>query len=476
MKAVVSKIIEWRENPIQFVRDNFQVEPDNWQREVLLAFASTDKDKQRIAMKACSGPGKSAVLAWVGWNFLCCYGETGEHPKGAAVSVTESNLRDNLWTEFSKWQQKSPFLQALFTWTKTRIFSKHHPDTWFISARSFPKSADVDTLGKTLSGIHSKYVLFLIDESGDIPPQVGKVAEQALTDTEGLKKIIQAGNPISKSGLLYSSVSNDHWYVVSITSDPDDVNRTPRVDAQWAREQIDKYGKDDPWIKSYILGQFPDSAINTLLSIEEIEESMCRVPNKTNVEMFQKKLGVDVARFGLDSTIIFPRQGRAAFKYAVMRNARSDEIAARIMKAKGDWGSDLEFIDGTGGYGSGVVDSLRLAGQSPFEINFSSKAISEKYFNKRSEMWFLMADWVKSGGCLYKDNTLKKELAAPTYTFHNGKFLLEPKEQIKKRLGFSPDIADALALTFALPDLKKEVLIGTNKSKLKSSYDPLERF
>lgn len=225
------KLKQWRANPISFVQDNFGVTPDIWQENALRAFASGDKELIRISLQACAGPGKSAVLAWCGWNFLSCYGEKGEHPKGAAVSVTWDNLKDNLWVELAKWQHLSPYLSTAFTWTQTRIFANDHKETWFLSARSFPKTADSETLGKTLSGIHSKYVLFLVDESGDIPIQIGKAAEQAVGETiarGGFIKILQAGNPISVDGMLYAASTSKNWHVIRITGDPDDPERSPR--------------------------------------------------------------------------------------------------------------------------------------------------------------------------------------------------------------------------------------------------------
>lgn len=90
-----------------------------------------------------------------------------------------------------------------------------------------------------------------------------------------------------------------------------------------------------------------------------------------------------------------------AFKPVEMRNARTNEIAARVAAAKIKWGSELEAIDGTGGYGSGVIDSLIQAGHNPLEVQFSGKAIDNRYYNKRSEMWFEMAAWIKRAGrCL----------------------------------------------------------------------------
>lgn len=476
------RIRQWRLDPVLFAQENFGVEPDVWQVKALHAFAADDRELLRISLQACAGPGKSAVLAWCGWNFLSCYGEHGEHPKGAAVSVTWDNLKDNLWVELAKWQNRSEFLKHAFTWTQTRIFANDHKETWFLSARSFPKSADSETLGKTLSGIHSKFVLFLIDESGDIPIQVGKAAEQAMGETlarGGFCKILQAGNPISVDGMLYAASTSKNWHVIRITGDPDDPERSPRIDVEWARNQIEEFGRDDPWVASYILGRFPESSIQSLLSINEVEDAMNRHLTVKDYGYSQKRLGIDVATVGLDSTVIFPRQGLAAFKYAVMRNATGPQVAARVKLAKSKWGSEMEFIDNTGGFGGSTIDSLALAGEAPVAIHFSSKADDPRYFNKRSEMWWRMAEWVKRGGALPPCNQLKKELVSVQYYMKKGKLALEEKDQIKKRLGFSPDRADALALTFAHVDMPaadefEYIRNQGSKHKNMNEYNPLD--
>lgn len=458
------------------VRSEFGVEPDRWQLDALEAFSSGDPDKQRISLQACAGPGKSALLSWLGWNFMVCYNSTGQHPKGAAVSITWDNLQDNLWPEFAKWQHRSKFLMECFVWTKTRIFAKDHPETWFLSARSWPKTANADEQGRTLSGMHSEYVLFLIDESGEIPLTVLKAAEQALSNC-WWGKIVQSGNPTTHNGMLYAAATElaHQWHVIAITGDPDDEGRSPRIDIRWAREQIALYGRDNPWVMGYILGLFPPGGINALLGPDEVREAMRRHLILSEYDFSQKRLGVDVALEGDDRTVIFPRQGKAAFRPTVMRNATPSQIAARVQMAKVKWGSDMEFVDNTGGWGSGVVDQLNMTATPAIPINFSGKAIDPRYFNIRSEMYFMMADWVKSGGALPNMPSLVKELTAPTYTFQKGMFRLEEKAMIKKRIGVSPDLADALALTFALPDMPgPQTDIGgvDYGGKLKTDYDP----
>lgn len=469
------KIRQWREDPVLFVRECFGVEPDPWQIDGLKAFAKN----QRIALKASKGCGKTSFDAWCAWNFLA----TRPFPKIAATSISGDNLSDGLWTEMAKWQERNrhtsfPFLAEWFTWTKTKIFCNDHSEQWYMSARTWSRAADKSQQANTLAGLHADYILFIIDESGGIPDAVISAAEAALAS--GVEtKLIQSGNPTHLSGCLYRACTSEKhlWYVIEITSDPDDPNRTTRVSIQWAKEQIEKWGRNNPWVIVNVFGQFPPSSLNSLLGVEEVNASMKRRALETDYNFAQKRLGVDVARFGDDRTVIFPRQGLMAFKPAEMRDARSNDIAARIAQAKAKWGSELELIDGTGGFGSGVVDALIQAGHAPLEVHFSGKAIDNRYANKRAEMWFNMAEWVKRGGCLPNIPELVRELTEPTYTFQNGKFLLEPKDQIKDRVGYSPDLADALALTFALPDMPSSNSIEGMKierGKLLHDYDPLE--
>ena len=485
MNKASEKLKIWRENPVIFVKDNFgkEIEPDVWQIQALEAFASKDNEKMRIALLACSGPGKSCVLAWIGLNFLCCYGDKDDAPKGVAVSISRDALRDTLWVEFSKWMQKSEFISSQFTFTQTRIFLNERPNDWFISARSFPKSADLETIGKTLSGLHSKYLLYLLDESAAIPKEILKAAEQGLGETMqrdgGFCKIVQAGNPITKEGSLFFAAEDDEWYTINITSDPDDPNRSKRISIDWARSQIKKFGRDDPWILSYIMGRFPESAINTLLSDSEVDDAMKRHYTIADYGHAQKRLSCDVAFQGLDSTVIFPRQGLAAFNYVEMRGADGPTVAARILQAMENWGDvDSIYVDSTGGYGSSVIDSLLMAGHPPVGVNFSSKAIdSEKYYNCRAEMYMNLAKWIKRGGAIPKCERLRKELTTVTYSSKNGRLILESKEQIKKRIGRSPDIADALAISFYHPDqpAKDEFeYLRKGKPNFKSEYDPFE--
>lgn len=450
----------YRENPVAFVVNEFGVTPDEWQADALMAFA--DPKIPRLSMQACAGPGKSAVMAWMGLNFLSCYGTFGEHPKGFACSITGDNLATGLWPELAKWMQRSEFLRQEFVWTAERVFARRYPATWFLGARSWPKTASPEEQGKTLSGLHGQFVLALIDESGAIPTTVLRAAEQALSTGPQFGKIVQSGNPISLDGMLYAAGTDlaHLWHVIRITGDPDDPKRSPRIDIEWAREQIRAHGKDNPWVKSYILGQFPPASLNALLGPDDVREAMSRAPRPEDYQHAARVLGVDVAREGDDRSVIFPRQGIIAFAPQILRNVDSLQGAGAVAVKARDWKSNAIFVDGTGGFGGGWIDALRSMGHAPLSIHFAAHATDRmRYANKRTEMWLDMAKWVKDGGALPKEcNELIRELTAPLYGFQGDKLLLEPKDLIKKRIGRSPDLADALALTFAQPVVTNQML------------------
>lgn len=484
LAAAQSRIRAWRDNVTCFAHENFKLNPDPWQRELFDAFP--DPAKQRIAMKACKGPGKTAGLAVCIWNFLACYGERGEHPKGAATSITGDNIDDNLWPELAKWRDRSEFLKAAFEINSDAIFARDHPDTWFFSKRTWPKSASKDQQANTLAGLHAKYLLFVIDESGGVPDAVMAAAEGGLATMQPghFLKILQAGNPTHLEGPLYRACSSERhlWTVIEITGDPDDPNRSPRISVQWAREQIEKYGRDNPWVLVNVFGQFPPASLNALLGPDEVAKAMRRHMDEHAYNWAAKVLGVDVARFGDDRTVIFPRQGLAAFKPVVLRQQNTVQIAARVAQAIQAWGADMVFVDDSGHWGHGVYDNLTSAGYPCVPVLFEGPPRDPRYLNVRAEIHFELAEWVKAGGALPHDPELTRELTGQTYTFKSGKLALPPKEQLKELIGVSPDLADALALTFTFPIASKPrdprtglLLPEQGARSMPDDYDPYSR-
>lgn len=460
-------IHRWRHDPIAFVRENFGVDPDPWQRDFLIAYNT----KRRVAAKACKGPGKTAVLAWCMWHFIA----TRPEAKIPATSITGDNLRDGLWSELAKWQQKSKFLKAGFTWRAERVTENVLPETTFMSARKWSQSADSTQQANALAGLHADYILFIIDEAGGIPDSVMAAAEAALAS--GIEcKILICGNPTHLEGPLYRActMEADLWHVIEITGDPDDPNRSSRISIEWAREQIRKYGIDNPWVMVNVLGKFPPSSINALLGPDDMEAAMKRIVSELVYLKQEKVLGVDVALQGSDRTVIAPRQGLVGFKPKVLRLSDPLAIANHVAAAIRSWNPDAVFIDDTGGWGSGVISHLRTWGFVVTGVQAAGKAMDDRYVNKRSEMQHEAALWVKSGGALPNMPEIKKEACAQTYFHKKGRLQMTEKDQVKQLIGESPDIWDAYCLTFAYPVIKANPLASLQQQQARE-YDPVQQ-
>lgn len=465
-------IHEWRRDPVKFAVDVFGISPDPWQVDAMRVLGGEYNPARRLCMKACTGPGKSATLAWMGWHRLFCFADEGEYPKGAALSITADNLKDNLWAELSKWQQRSELLKEYFTWTKEKIYANEFPETWFLSARSFAKDANAEAIGRALSGLHSQYPFILLDETGDMPAAVGRAAQQIFTGHPRDAAIIQAGNPTSTSGLLYESCTKaaDQWDVITITADPDDPKRTPRVSVEHAQEMIRTYGRDNPWVMATILGLFPPTGFNALLGPDDVDAAIARHYRQEQIENAPIVLGCDVARQGDDSSAIARRHGRQAFPIKTMRIPDTMVLAQQFIREMKETKADGILVDETGGYGAGVIDAMRQLGHPVIGVQFGSRASDYRFYNKRSEMYFMMAEWVKNGGALPDDRELKEELCATTFVYQGDKFRIVEKELIKEQIGRSPDKADALALTFAMPIAKRHPLAQYQQAV--EDYDP----
>lgn len=391
----------------------------------------------------------TTVLSWIAWNFLL----TRPRPKCAATSISGANLKDNFWTEMAKWRNRAPFLQRTFEWTQTRIFCRAHSEEWFMSARTWPQSADANRQADTLAGLHADYILFIVDESGAVPDSVMVAADAALSSCkEG--HIIQAGNPSMLSGPLWRACTTERkqWYIVEITGDPDDPKRSTRISKDWARQMIESHGRNNPWVLVNVFGQFPPSSINSLIGPDEVAQAMKRFYRPFEIGDAAKVMGVDVARYGNDSSVLARRQGIQIFPLDKKRNINSTQGAGWIARVWDDWEADACFVDATGGFGAGWCDQLENLGRTPFGVQYAGEPHDKRrYANKRTEMAFDFVEWIKKGGGIPEDAELAAALTTTTYTFWKDKLILEPKDDIKARLGYSPDEMDACMTTLAEP-------------------------
>lgn len=419
----------------------------------------------------------TAVLAWIGWNFML----TRLHPRCGVTSITGANLQANLWTELAVWRKRSPLLEAKFEQTKTTIVSREHPETWKMEARTWPRDATKEQIGVALAGLHAPYVLWLADESGDYPPGILPTLEAIFAGAPTEAHVVQAGNPISREGALFHAcvTARNLWRVIEITGDPDDPRRSPRISIEHARQQIEQYGRDDPWVQVDIFGQFPPGSLNALIGPEEIDAACHRSWSESDISRAPRVLGVDVARFGDDWSVVWPRQGLVSFIPKRYRNLDGVLGAEQVNRKWLDWDADACFVDDTGGYGSSWIDQLKILGREPIPVGFANRAsLEERYANKRMEIYWDGVQWIKNGGQLPPMDTpgmreLSAALCATTYTHRGNKMLLEPKDKIKLKLGYSPDDADAFCLTFAQTVAPRGYREKHARARMRSEYSPI---
>lgn len=165
-------------------------------------------------------------------------------------------------------------------------------------------------------------------------------------------------------------------------------------------------------------------------------------------------MGVDVARQGDDATAFVIRQGRVILHRERMVGAGAHLVAGRLLQLKSQFGVDHTFLDGTGGYGTAVYDVLADRGKEADTtcVHFSSAADEpERFNNVRTEMWWRVREWMLAGAAVTDDPDWGRDLCAPQYKYQRDMIALESKDDIKKRIKRSPDVGDALALTFRFP-------------------------
>jgi len=313
----------------------------------------------------------------------------------------------------------------------------------------------------------------VLDEVAQLKNELwSDIVQPALSDRLGWSIFIGTPSGVNLfSELYYKAVDESDWtaarYTVYDTDSlhPDEVTRLKRdmSETSFAREY---------------LCDFSAQGDDQLIALADTEDAAKRVYQADHVKLSPVILGIDPARFGDDRSVVFRRQGRQGFKPIVYRGLDNMELAARVANLIEEHNPDAVFCDA--GAGSGVIDRLRQLSYDVIEVPFGGKATKpELYINRRTEMWWLMKQWIEEGGAIPNDTALKQELATPIYWYDNvGRRVLESKDQIKKRLqgAGSPDLADALALTFALPVAKKvpeDIYIKRRKEATQQvDYDP----
>jgi hypothetical protein len=312
----------------------------------------------------------------------------------------------------------------------------------------------------------------VIDEVAQIKPEVWtEIIQPALSDRMGWALFI--GTPAGVnlfSELYFRAQSLPDWYSASYTVydthslDPVEVERLKRDmhEASFAREY---------------LCDFSAAGDDQLISLSDVQTATQRHYVETDYGHAPRILGIDPARFGDDRSVIFPRQGLLALPPIVLRGVDNMQLAARVAAEIDRWRPDAVFCDA--GAGAGVIDRLRQLRHEVVEVPFGGKPIDAQYVNRRTEMWCLMADWLRMGGAIPDEVALKQDLAAPTYRYDaQGRRALESKDELKARGLPSPDLGDALALTFASPvapkSARERFFERVERRTERGEYNPLD--
>ena len=469
---LIKLIGEMDHDPLQFVTDAFEWGtgelsafdgPDEWQTQTLTEIGNllkageiTTQQAIQIAVASGHGIGKSALVSWIILWAISTKADT----KGVVTANTENQLKTKTWAELAKWYRLC-ITRDWFKLTATALFSTdiEHEKTWRIDMVAWSERNT-----EAFAGLHNKgsRVLLVFDEASAIHDMIWEVSEGALTDDD--TEIIWCcfGNPTQNIGRFRECFGKFKHRWITRQIDSRTVKMTNKVQLQ---KWVDDYGEDSDFVRVRVRGVFPSASSNALFGLDEVEESMAKVYPVGSQDHAAVILGVDVARQGDDSSTISRRKGMVAYPIRLMKIPDTMLVASQVSQEMTANGADACFVDESGGYGAGVVDALRQIGKDPVGVQFGGKASDPRYFNKRSEMYFELSKWIKSGGNLPDDRELKEELCATTYTFQGDKFRLCDKDDIKAAIGRSPDKADGLALTFAYPVSPKHLFDSSNRPR-----------
>jgi len=289
----------------------------------------------------------------------------------------------------------------------------------------------------------------VLDEVAQMKPELWfEVCRPALADREGGALFIGTVKRVDLFSQIYHvglerMAAGEEWFVGLWTC-----YETEGLSSREIEEMRDTMSEQA--FAREMLCDFSAQGDDQLISLNDVQISGGRSYTTGDIAASPVVLGVDGARFGNDRSVIVRRQGLQMFAPIVMRSLDNMQLAARVSQEIEQHKPHAVFVDAAD---AGVIDRLRMLHYSITEVPFGGKAAKEElYINKRTEMWFKLRDWVDAGGAIYDELTLKQELATPVYEFDvRGRYKLESKDDIRARLpdAGSPDIGDALALTFA---------------------------
>ena len=445
-------VLRWREGgPCLFAQEVLGATPTDQQWEASKALVA----RRRVSIRSGHGTGKSTFMAWCVLWFLACYFPA----KVPATAPTSHQLEDVLWSEIAKWhrvlKERVPVLGEQFEWSSGAFRMKTAPNESFSVARtSRPERPEA------LQGFHAEHILFLIDEASGVADNVFEVAEGALS-TDGAF-VVMAANPTRQSGYFFDSHHKMRGAWAALHWNGED---SPRVSREYIANMKKKYGERSPVYKVRVLGEFV-GASDGVISLELCESA--RIREVEAIHSARTIWGVDVARFGDDSSALAKRKGNVQLEPVKEWWGKDTMQLAGLIKAEWDGTPEKQRPASINvdviGIGAGVVDRLKEQGLPVVGVNVAeaeavnadsprnTKGEPVRQFNRlRDELWWKSREWLEAKDCkLCDDDELIAELTTPTYTIlSNGLIKVEGKPEMKARGVKSPNRADAWNNTFA---------------------------
>jgi hypothetical protein len=422
----------------------------------------------RMAAASGHGVGKSCLTAWlVSWIM-----STRPFAKGIVTANTAEQLAGKTWAEIAKWAKKS----VTASWWKIstgkgamRMQHVEHPESWQCAALTCREEN-----AEAFAGLHAadSTPFYIFDEASAIPDAIAEVAEGGLTDGEPM--FFKFGNPTRNSGDFHRCFHGlrHRWSTRQIDSRAVAITNKALMQ-QW----IDDYGLDSDFVKVRVRGLFPSLSLKQFIATADVDAAFGRELRPEQFEFAAKILTCDPAWEGDDALVIGLRQG-LLFKIlrVIPKNDNDIQIANLLANHQDQERADAVFVDA--GYGTGIVSAGATMGRDWTLVWFAGASADAGCANKRAEMWKLMRDWLKGGGCIPLDKELYADLIGPeTVPRLDGKIQLESKQDMKRRKLPSPNKADALALSFAFPALKSGPGAGQARSRAAAirGHDPFDR-
>jgi hypothetical protein len=420
-----------------------------WSKQKKMMWSVRDNMKTLVA--GCVSSGKTKATAAIIFWWLMAFAPTS---RVFSLAPTERQLKINLWGEIPK----------IFNESKKSLGGQMMPlslqyrlgNDWF--AMGFSPQ---DEMG--VFGIHGPNDLIVVDDAQGIHLSIWNALENTMAS--GTTKLLACCNPIVTSGEVFNAMtSNRGEYNVIRISAMDTPNiKYGRIviPGLITKETVDKwvskYGRNSNFVRTKVDAKLPKQEPDTLIPLDWIEEAINRPEKQDNPIV---RIGVDVARFGDDRTVIFPIRGNTTLDPIILHGYDTMQVTGRIIQAMDDYGAESVYVDVIG-IGSGVVDRLKEQKIKVHAVNVGEKAFNEKKFmNLRSELWWYLREALNPNNpnliSLPNNPDLMAELSAVKYKIQSDRRIgIESKDDMKKRLGHSPDIADALCLTFFIPKKAK---------------------